>query len=536
MSNKDVKGAIEGLVKKLPNSAAHAMLGELGLDSAQEGSRAHQVKAVLIDHLNAKRPNRVRRLFTSSFEPFLTGDINLYRTSVPIPGLILRTDIAALWHYFSEAAFPEIAQEATRKIDDLCQRHLVDAALEMPEAQNQLKIMQDATVKHIDQVLDKPKELDKLLKALNQARIPEIEAQTVRLNRVTPVNPRQLRLWRDIMAENEIILTYVDSFLKKLASAEKDLRAGIIERTMMQMREELANANVKQDLGFLLPVTVINVSRDYTAVADYLRIQDLYEDENATIAEAIIGHLEAVFSAMIRRLSEYFGTVTREDHGIAMTDRDRKNLDGLLENFANLLEAINLCEFYEHPRTKPLFDNAWKTLRPNVDSMVLSPTSMLADVLATAKDLDAHSGDFESALWILSYIWRWHKITANSESFKLDFSGWRNDLVDDLEFAFRDANRVHDEHDEIGLLMHLVRINKILNVVGSDITPWISAGSKNFLKITQRIFDDGLEIDEEARPIIGAYIANVRSEVRQIMSWKNPELEDLVEKAAAYGF
>ena len=168
--------------------------------------------------------------------------------------------------------------------------------------------------------------------------------------------------------------------------------------------------------------------------------------------------------------------------------------------------------------------------------MILRPASTLADTLSITRDVDTGAEYFSSALWLLKYIWRWNKRTDHSESVKMDFASWRDGVIDDLEFAFRDANRIRESDDEIILLTHLVRINKILGALDADIKPWISASSKNFLRITQKIFDDGLEIDEEARPIIEAYIANIRAEVRQIMSWKNPELEDLIERATVYGF
>jgi hypothetical protein len=214
----------------------------------------------------------------------------------------------------------------------------------------------------------------------------------------------------------------------------------------------------------------------------------------------------------------------------------RRYLDNNLSDFEELLDAINTSELHEHVRTKTLFKNAWNTLRPLVDSMILAPASNLVNGSVDDGTPTPTQKSFDSAIWILDFIWRWQLATKHSVSIKAEFEEWRNDIIEDMEFAFRDANRIKEGQDEASLLAHLVRINKILTSVGSDMDPWISAGSKNFLRITQSIFEQGLDVDKDARPIIGAYIANVRAEMRQMMSWKNPELEELVEKANAYGF
>ena len=349
MSDKGVKGAVRGLVEKLPNATAHAVLNELGLDSAQEGSKAHEVKYALIEHLNAMRPERVRRLFTSSFEPFLTGDINLYRTSVPIPGLILRTDIAALWTHFSEVVFPDIVKQATLVINELCEKYLVDKALETPEAKSQLAIMQNTSVRYIDQVLNKPKEIDKLLKAINQARLPAVQEQTIKLTRLIPVNASQLRLWRDILAENQTVLAYVETFLEKLESTSRHAKADLIESTVIEMKNRLSGTDQTQNLSFLIPATALNVARDYSAVSDYLQPRDVTEKQNTTIAEAITSHLEATFSAIIRKTGQYMETAGQDYHTLFLSKRSQQELDQMMDQFVALLNAAIECELPEKP-------------------------------------------------------------------------------------------------------------------------------------------------------------------------------------------
>jgi hypothetical protein len=296
----DPKQALDHLVKLLPGSAAQALLEQVERGHMGIGGKVDLLKTAIVEDLDLRRPDKLRRAFTTWLQPFLVDTEWLARAPAPIPGLITRVDAGAIWH----TSLIMCIQSTPHLITNLpgasaigtgTNQDVVSAAAQFVAAQ-------------IADSMSAPDTRAAWHETFNSARA-NFAAQA---ELATPLHPI-----------DESWFFWISAILlagQALSEPLSDLRAAIGSRRpndsatasadmsiMMAMRRrleiELTQADLDPIHAYQVPSVFLNISRHYEAIGAY--IQNRLGMPDALVARAsLLGHVRALMAHLRTALSE----------------------------------------------------------------------------------------------------------------------------------------------------------------------------------------------------------------------------------------
>ncbi|MEI6559112.1 MAG: hypothetical protein WCO00_11970 [Rhodospirillaceae bacterium] len=295
-------------------------------------------RPAIVDYLNVRRPQRARRLFTDVFAPVLAADDPvLLRCPRPVPGLVLRVDLAGLWAALEVFALTDLSAGVQSALDERAADTLLDDVLRTPEALDGQRRMRDATVQALDGLLSRGgRGLGGFLDLLNRERLTEARRQAPALEAMAPLGPPFLAFVRDY-------LRLADRCPAALAAGAAGAEASAegLGRAAEDFRRRLDGLGAAPDLRYLVPLTALHVGRHYGAVALLLR-----DGGGARpVLEALLGH----FSALCACLGE-------------QGRRRVTDAEGSLGRLALILPALIVAGAPRDPECGPVFHADWLRL------------------------------------------------------------------------------------------------------------------------------------------------------------------------------
>lgn len=521
---------INELVTRLPASFVFALLSEIEGMDGEPAERVQLVRQYVIEYLNRQRTNRARRLFTNLFEAFLTDDDVLYHSGVSVPGMVQRVDIGALWEVLSRDAFPLLAVEAQERLDEMARGEVIDRALRSPAAATLKERMRVAAVKHLDAVLANRKALEETLTALSRNRPRRTRLLSAFLDKAPHFESSTVQLMRDILAHAEgparLIAEKLEGFPPNSASGwERDRMAD----TLMNAAAELAERfRGNEDFALLLPLSVLNVKRNYAVAALYIRQSGVDPGRGNPVTDTLTAHFLGTTRALTAALTAVLKLNERVPGSpIRPSAKEKSRIEGLMQRLGQLIEAVTASGLMEDRRSEPTFRNAWQSASKIIGARVAGVAMERSGQAAAARRQPVI--DHGDVIWLNRLLWQWQGLARDFGYETYDLVKWRETLLEEMRANVEKAMKFEDTESLDERMDHLLRINGLSTVFGQRVSGWIPPSSHNMTRLLTHRLERGPDLAPEEREIIDDLIATARAEVGKSRYWKSHELMDLIE-------
>ena len=540
----NLRKQVDDLVSRVPKYALRAVIDEIDSTNAQNSARAQTLRDALVGQFNKLRPFKARRLFTGLFEPLLVDDPILYRARDPVPGLIQRVDMGGLWHALARFAFAETAMRVQERLDLMSENDLLDRVLVSPDAMVMRALMRDEAVDYLAQALKSRRIAEEFLIVANHEALRDARQRSPHLTHKAPIDLAQLAFIRSVMQESEAVLPLLESVRQDLsdtpsggdaAPAEVDGQAAIIVGFMRGMRTACPNRDIEDPVAWLPPLLALNVKRRYDVVLRYVReYGGPGIGDNHPLHQALFGHFSACCSAITDLIRAVFGEVSAGDgYALTLSRPVRDTLDEARRRFAQSLNAMSAGGLMANrligPRVRALLADVTRLLTTTVLPVVIERTHA-----AAAARYDP-APDQDDVVWLLEFVWAWGATLGTVGYASPEIASAKARIVDDAGIAFIQATKAEDDDETLPARMqHIIRINRLLGALGTDVTPWVSAVSRGLLRVVRHYLEGSAEITSEAQFIIDRLIGAIRVELGRSRNWQAAELVDLLKLYEAW--
>lgn len=519
---------LDSLVARLEMAAARRLFDEVSRSGASQRSR--RLRRLLLDRLNNARPDRVQRLFTSLFEPFLSTDLDLLRAPFPVPWLVTRPDVAAFWSVLAAVPLRRLAPTVGAELDLMSRDQLVEDALDCPVALRRRDELARVAADALDTALMSSSATRDILAHVNAARRrliawPHLDpddlrplvradvAQFVTLLRFGALLGPQLRLVRRRTAE----VAGGDAAVLRQAVAISQAQA---------VAATLLGPELAADAA-AIPALALHANVAYLPVAATLARRPDDPAAPAT-ATALLGHYAACVQVLVKAMSQPGGI-------------DRPRAEAWLVRHGRLRDALvatGLTDLAGHPLALRL-----KAIAAPLDELVEHGLcrAALKGATAIADQQTTEIGDID---WLCRWIRQWEGQMRREGRLTAFTIAWRARLALALEQgvhrAIRESGDLSEAH-ALSRLRLLGRLGRLHAAAGLDIAEALPATSHTMLTICETAIH--AEFRGEGRPhlddraIVATFVARVRAEAaRTARRWTSPDHQRLIALAARAGY
>ncbi len=541
VEDERLRQEIDLLVSQLRPDSAHQLLGEETLLGNANTHRAALVRERVIQHLNARRPYRAQRLFTELFEIYFTNDDFLLFGAEHISSLVHRKFVAAFWEAMKRLAFPELAVEVQRRLDELADDELLEVVLRSPDAVALKERMRAEALAHLTNHLSDRKLATELTGHLVALLRQRGKPQHLRDETMAQSLLRFLQACRLLLNGSAAFARWIHRFKTAFpdpprASAEAEHQAEVLFEANTSLASEPISSGDGNRAGQVLPLWLLNVERRYTVVGAYLRTVGLDRSTGGDqIVEALLGH----FIAYSRGLREHLlHTLNLENRAggaaVRLSGSDRTRLIVIQESIRQIIEALLQGGLDADGRTEPVFRQHLRELTKFI-WWRLAPvaTDRLASVLWARR---RPAPDHADVVWLIQYIWQWHELIEGFGFSISELDRWRSDTVEDLQLVVEKALKYEEGDMHRERLAHLVRLSEIASIFDVRISEWLSVVSKNMANLVMQRLSDTEPLSSHEAVIVRDFLSMARAELKRSRYWRSDELDDLVRLAESAGW
>ncbi len=537
-TSQRIKKKIERYLLTVPIERAHQVLRHHALASTFAPGEEDVVRTCLIEFLNRRRPNRVQRLFTEIFEPFLCGDEVLLQNADGIPGLLPRTHVAALWDQLRQEAFQEMVTGVQSLISRMAETQLLEDVLKTDMATSAREAMRDMACRHLETVFAAPDRLqgfiDRLARgvARRTGRAPLTERQ---IATARPVTRQFLSLVMCVLTGTEELDLALEEFWARCPNQPDGLAGAYQQGKLLARISYSASHHLGSTDGDLstqiVPLLVLNLQSRYETVAHFVRRTEPRQGaETGLIQDALLGHLTAC-RMMLRW--DFTATLNLDDRlrgaTIQVPDTDRERFEHLRHRVDRIYRALSLAGMTEDSRKARAVQYIWnETLEFLGTKVITAVEGRLPPVLSGRGE---GTLDFDDVAWLVSYLWRWQKMSVAFETYYPRFEQMRQHIMDDLERSVEQAMRTGLGETSEERLGHLVRLNRIATIFDADILKWIPISSQNMIDVVTARLRSRQPVSADEQPLIDGFAQLARLELRKSRYWQSDDLITVVALA-----
>lgn len=510
------------------------LLADLPSQGQAEG-RVAPIRRALVDRLNRLRPQRARRLFTSLVEPMLVGETLASEDHTHVPYAFSRADMGGIWQALARRAYPDLAQEAARLLDRLCETQLIDNAMAEPPAAAMRDRLRLATIEYLGQVLADRTLTEQFLEAANHLRDRE-HARTAPIGAgsLPPMGRTLLADVVEAMMGEPVLTPALTRHLPPLnATADAETAGAALIAATNEIAAALKAAGLPILSAEALPLTALNRLSAYGAVAAYLRRRGTAGDRR--VGPALAAHFANHLHAFALTLGVAAPVERREDTPLSLNAGTRARLIALTEHLEAEIGAIRRAGLFDSPALLPLLREAV------VDSAARLAKSaferMAHRYSAALNHRHDQAIDDDDVRLIATLLARLRAALLPTGLPIGQFTAWRDRARSDIEFAVHRATRLEGEGDEnLGdRFRHLERIEDLAQAIGRSIAADLQPTSRHTQAIIAARLDDPTALSPAGARMCAGFVANIRSEIAKVRYWRNPEMVALSERAAARG-
>lgn len=491
------------------------------------------VRRSLVEHLNALRPAKARRLFTMAFEPFLVSDKVLLYADAPIASVIQRVDAGVLWEHLRAHAFTRYADEVQHALEALASATLIEEVLHCRQAMEMMGRMCDRARDYLDDRLAH-KATGPVLADLNEQRQSELRRLAIPTRGVRPLTDEDLEHVRALLA---LPFALKARLADTLADLNKRLaipaRGGdpvelVSDAVETYRRLSLEHGQGERAAGTLLSLLVLS-GQHHETVAAYLRRVGLevYDYAGATA-------LLTEFSATCRAVPELLGQLLRVEKrvrgaSISVPRRDRGELEAIAVRLLAIQSAMMHAGVTEEQATEPTHRRIWSDFCHFVAKRLLP---MLTERLnAAMASRYAETIDLDDVLWLVDYTDRINDLARGNGLQLTGYMTWRAEMLEDIRVGARAAVRVDKDENPLARKTMILRTLFMLFNFGGNLDEVTSVSSKVLVDIGRAILAKSAHPSAEEEAFLAAFLPLVQADLARTKHWKNPELLELLDLA-----
>ncbi len=515
------------LAKRLPRNAVRALVAELG-DKAAATARAGQARRALISELNTPRPNRARRLFTALVESLLTDDEALTEAGGPerVPGLLQRADVAGLWVALIANGLASTANTVQAQIDALCADAVIEDVFQRPDVLELQKHMAAQAVAIIDRLNGEPPRQAKFLRALNEARSGDIRGRFGWPEDPAALTWRSVQSFRDLLHGIEVAEPTLASLARQVASDDgrgpvDDQAATAVVAAIAATERELNGRPESMTIVAYVAGVALHRRHRYDVAAAVLRALPIERGSAGTmIAGALCAHLAGVGRTMVRRLHAAVSDVAAGG-AIAFDVDARSALDGQLERYGQILEAIVKSGLMEHVDAKFLVREAYGELPKAIETSIVP--RLLQRIRASGSAIE-RPADHRDVVCLAEWISKWLRTIKRATLAGATVETWHDRVIEELRREWEAAIRLDGHTDRLVRMERLARIHELVTSLDGSTADWLMVISINTIAIIQSRLERPEPLTAAERAIAANYLGLVEAEIKRTKHWQIPEL------------
>jgi len=491
------------------------------------------VRRSLVEHLNALRPAKARRLFTMLLEPFLVGDRVLMYADAPVPFVVQRIDAGVVWSHFRAHAFPRYADTVQQSLEDLAKTALIDEVLRCEQAMEMLGRLCEHAVDYLDDRLGR-RATGSVLADLNELRASELRRLAIPTRGVRPLMDKDLENLRSLLmlpfALKDWLTERMTTLNRQLASPD---RGGdpieAISDAVESFRLEIGRYGVSEDWVGALPGLLVLSGQHHESVAHYLRRVGLDINDYAG-ATALLTE----FSATCRAASELLAQLLRVEKrirgaSISVPRRDRGDLEAIGVRLLAIQSAMMRAGVTEEQATEPTHRRIWGDFCVFVAKRLLPVLGERLNAAMVSRH--AETIDLDDVLWLVDYINRINDLARGNGLELTGYASWRADMLEDIRVGARAAVRVDRDENPLDRKTMILRTLYMLFNFGGNLSEVTSVSSKVLVDIGRDILMNRDRPNAEEKAFLAAFLPLVKDDLARTKHWKNPELVVLLDLA-----
>ncbi|MRG73611.1 hypothetical protein GH722_17740 [Alphaproteobacteria bacterium HT1-32] len=539
MQYDQINTLVGQLLSRVDNVAIRDLLtmldaGQLGPPSGKRDA----IRENLIIHLNKHRPQRARRLFTMAFEPFMTRNPRLLHDVERVPGLVHFFDTAGLWDALSTQAISKLVHEVSDSLDDMLTGQLIDEALYTPEAEALLKRMTAAGAKYITGILKNRDQVQRFIDYINKTRAEAIKATGDTNTTMRLVDRNTLIMLRDILAADTILAPATRKFTEQLktlmanGASDRELafELGVARDDIVNL---LGDAGFDPALANHLPLSLIHVRQDFGLVTKYLQnlkaIEDpsaLQREETDMLIDAMIGHFRVASRCLPVELADALSLEENQKKPLKISAGDKKSIENLLDQLDRSMTGLDAVGAFNDKRRETMLRSYLADAEKGLKTRVVNAVFRRAAAACNARLEPVE--DHDTIVWAVSLMWRWKAILDKNGYGSAEITGWRADVIHEIQPMFRDACVQRERESAAGRIAHVVRIFDIARPLDLQLKEWVSVMHRNLINILMDAFEIQSSFTSGERRIIDAVADLATAELEKTKNWQDAELAEFV--------
>jgi hypothetical protein len=279
--------ALKYLVSLLPGAAAHGLLQDVDRGAFGANAKVKLLKQTLEHDLAARRPDHLRRAFTTRLEPFLADTPWLVQSPEKLPGLITRIDAGAVWL----TAMTFAMQSDSKAVRSLPNAADIDA---LPKSRL-IEISASFVVNQLKDAFGEVTAKSRWWSIFDGARRAQADSAGIKLG-LHPVDDdwfNAVSAALSLGSPYSAPVRFLRDGLDKRGPTDfttDDGVASLIAATRLSVEANLKERQADSSLADQIPSIALNVSGNYGAIAKYVARRPNSRDGAMTCA-TLVGHI-----------------------------------------------------------------------------------------------------------------------------------------------------------------------------------------------------------------------------------------------------
>jgi hypothetical protein len=330
-----------------------------------------------------------------------------------------------------------------------------------------------------------------------------------------------------------MLTSFVEQARRMAEQTPDDLSCGTqLAAIFIQAKDRMATEQQPANLVFLIPITVLNATRRYRAIGQFIR-QQPHSESLAPLYESLYGHLRQMANTLSEGLAFALGLSRGWKDPLDLWEEDQRRIEQERDGFVQLLTLYDELGLLHEAKWGGSARRILTQMTETIRKSILDP--LLERVRVAAAATSAPSEDHNTVVWVLRLLWKCRSALEASGGASIELDARRDQLLPELERAFRDATQVAPKTTAQSRMDHICRIHGLMMAMDSDGAELMSTSNTGLIKTaTERLLTKNLLQDDE-RYLLTAFVGLAQLELAQTKHWQDTELTRMLEVAAGHG-
>ena len=541
-SEQEIASQLRALVGSLPETTVKHLIEQLGRDHPEW---APMLPRLLRKEQETFRPRRAQRLFMSLVEPLLIHDPVLIALAGVVPGVLVHTDVAAMWTVLSEVAFPEILEEAKARLDDMARHVPVETMMHSPEALALRERMREASVKYLRTAQIDRRQMANLLAKVNPLAVESIQTFIAARDERVRIGSSFINQFTDTLQSAPLVVGAIEEIMGRLGAEPAGEESELLIAKLADTEVDLSNSikyisGVEPDQIAAFPaLAVLNRGQRFSFISRYIKYAwGAKLPSRPVLIIALMGHIASCCRVLAHALGDRLATGHLESSNkLHIPEALRRNADMAMERLWRVLEVVRSANIINERGRRQELQRSLNEVFALFGGQVIA---LLDERVRSYMDDRKGDGVEEDGdvVWLLHFLCTWSRQMVNTGLVVENYDTLQRNLTRHARHAYDAAIAVAAGDTPQDRLAHLVRIESVMQCLGENLVGHFSVLSQNLQKIMLWAIDKP-DFSRQEFAMVSAYVNLVKAEAKKSKQWVSLEVADVMarhEKRVTSGF